>query len=244
MPDEPKQHNPFRAADPTIPGVTGNPARSKPAPQPPRVVVPQSPKPAAPSMLSAISPQVWMGIGAVIVVLVVLGMYSRNRPAPVNEVQTTPVPDPAELRPAQPAQATANLPQGPGPIATTAEMSKTWSSKRFLFRAPETADDVPAIVVKLPGNVLWAISMRAPFGTCDLEYVTNMQKLASQYQLVADHPMVADSCSHTVYDLTRYGSGPNGVVRGAIVKGEGIRPPIAIEVRERGKEIVATRIEP
>ena len=47
------------------------------------------------------------------------------------------------------------------------------------------------MVVKLPGDVLWAISMRAPFGTCDLEYVTNMQKLASQYQLTADHPMVA-----------------------------------------------------
>jgi hypothetical protein len=195
-------------------------------------------------MLNAISPQVWMGIGAIVIVLIALGMYSRNRPAPVSEVQTAPIPDPADLRPAQPAQATANLPLGPGPIATTAEMSKTWSSKRFLFRAPQTADDVPAMVVKLPGDVLWAISMRAPFGTCDLEYVTNLQKLASQYQLTADHPMVADSCTHTVYDLTRYGSGPNGVVRGAIVKGEGIRPPIAIEVRARGKEVVVTRIEP
>ncbi len=185
-----------------------------------------------------------MGIGAIVIVLLALGMYSRNRSTPVSEVQTTPVPDPADLRPAQPAQATANLPLGPGPIATTAEMSKTWSSKRFLFRAPQTADDVPAMVVKLPGNVLWAISTRAPFGTCDLEYVTNLQKLATQYQLTADHPMVADSCSQTVYDLTRYGSGPNGMVRGAIVKGEGIRPPIAIEVRAHGKEILATRIEP
>jgi hypothetical protein len=242
--DEPKQHNPFKPADPTIPGVTGNPARSRPAPRQPRVVIPQSPRPSAPSMLNAISPQVWMGIGAIVIVLIALGMYSRNRPAPVSEVQTAPIPDPADLRPAQPAQATANLPLGPGPIATTAEMSKTWSSKRFLFRAPQTADDVPAMVVKLPGDVLWAISMRAPFGTCDLEYVTNLQKLASQYQLTADHPMVADSCTHTVYDLTRYGSGPNGVVRGAIVKGEGIRPPIAIEVRARGKEVVVTRIEP
>jgi hypothetical protein len=242
--DEPKDHNPFKPADPTIPGVTGNPARSKPAPQPPRVVLPQSTKPAAPSMLSAVSPQMWMGVAAIIVVIIALGMYSKRRPAPVSEVQTTPVPDPIDLRPSQPPQANANLPLGPGPIATTTEMSKTWSSKRFLFRAPETADDVPGMVVKLPGDVLWAISMRAPFGTCDLEYVTNMQKLATQYQLTADHPMVVDSCTHTVYDLTRYGAGPNGVVRGAIVKGEGIRPPIAIEVRARGKEVVATRIEP
>jgi hypothetical protein len=186
----------------------------------------------------------WMGVAAIVIVIIALGMYSKRRPAPVSELQNAPVPDPTDLRPSQPVQATANLPLGPGPIGTTAELSKTWSSKRFLFRAPETADDVPAMVVKLPGDVLWAISMRAPFGTCDLEYVTNLQKLATQYRLTADHPMVADSCTHTVYDLTRYGSGPNGVVRGAIVKGEGIRPPIAIEVRARGKEVVATRIEP
>lgn len=186
----------------------------------------------------------WMGVAAIVIVIIALGMYSKRKPATESDVQTAPVSDPVDLRPAQPAQATANLPLGPGPIATTAELNKTWSSKRFLFRAPETADDVPAMVVKLPGDVLWAISMRAPFGTCDLEYVTNLQKLATQYQLTADHPMVADSCTHTVYDLTRYGSGPNGVVRGAIVKGEGIRPPIAIEVRARGKEVVATRIEP
>jgi hypothetical protein len=195
-------------------------------------------------MLSAVSPQMWMGVAAIVIVIIALGMYSKRRPAPVIEVPTAPIPDPTDLRPAQPAQATANLPLGPGPIATTAELSKTWSSKRFLFRAPETAEDVPAMVVKLPGDVLLAISMRAPFGTCDLEYVTNMQRLASQYHLTADHPMVADSCAHTVYDLMRYGSGPNGVVRGAIVKGEGIRPPIAIEVRARGKEVVASRIEP
>ncbi len=244
MSDQPKEHNPFKPADPTIPGVTGNPARTKPAPQPPRVVLPQSTRPATPSILSAVSPQMWMGAAAIVIVIIALGMYSKRRPAPVSDAPTAPIPDPIDLRPAQPATATANLPLGPGPIATTAELSKTWSSKRFLFRAPETADDVPAMVVKLPGDVLWAISMRAPFGTCDLEYVTNMQKLASQYRLTANHPMVADSCTHTVYDLTRYGSGPNGAVRGVIVKGEGIRPPIAIEVRARGKEVVATRIEP
>jgi hypothetical protein len=100
------------------------------------------------------------------------------------------------------------------------------------------------MVVRLPGGVFWAISMREPFGTCELEYVTNVQKLEADYQLAADHPMVADPCSHAVYDLTRYSPGPNGVVRGATAKGESIRPPIAIEVRVRGKEVVATRIEP
>lgn len=244
MSDEPKERNPFKPQDPTIPGVTGNRARVKPAPQPPRIVLPQSRRAPEPSMLGAVLPRMWLAVGVIAIVLVGLGMYARKHAASANEVPTVPVRDPTDLQPVQARQPAANLPLGPGPIATTAELSKTWSSKKFLFRAPQTADDVPATVVRLPGGTLWAISMREPFGTCELEYVSNLQKLARDYQLTGDHPMIGDPCSHTVYDLTRYGSGPNGVVRGAVAKGEAIRPPIAIEVKVRGKEIVATRIEP
>jgi hypothetical protein len=244
MSDEPKSHNPFQAQDPSIPGVTGNPARAKPAPQPPRIVLPQSPKPPAPNVLEIVPPRVWLAIGAIVIALVGLRMYSKRKAASASEDQTAAVAAPTDLAPIPAAQPAAQLPLGPGPIATTAELSKTWSSKRFVFRAPQTADDVPAIVVRLPQGIFWAISMREPFGTCELEYVTNLQRLAADYQLTADHPMVADPCSHAVYDLTRYGTGPNGVVRGAVVKGDSIRPPIAIEVKVRGKEVVATRIEP
>jgi len=244
MSDEPKQLNPFKPEDPSIPGVTGNPARVRPAPQPPRVVLPQSPRPPAPNVLSAVSPRVWMAVGGIALALIALGTYSKKHAASASEVQTVPVPDPTDLAPVQSAQPTPAVPLGPGPIATTAELGKTWSSKRFVFRAQQTADDVPAMVVRLPGGVFWAISMREPFGTCELEYVTNLQKLADGYQITADHPMVTDPCSHTVYDLTRYSPGPNGTVRGATVKGQSIRPPIAIEVRVRGKEVVASRIEP
>jgi hypothetical protein len=244
MSDEPKQLNPFKPEDPSIPGVTGNPARARPAPQPPRVVLPQSPRPPAPNVLRTVSPRVWMALGGIAFALIALGTYSKKHAASASEVQTVPVPDPTDLAPVRSAQPPPAVPLGPGPIATTAELGKTWSSKRFVFRAQQTADDVPAMVVRLPGGVFWAISMREPFGTCELEYVTNVQKLESDYQLAADHPMVADPCSHAVYDLTRYSPGPNGVVRGATAKGESIRPPIAIEVRVRGKEVVATRIEP
>jgi hypothetical protein len=185
-----------------------------------------------------------MAVGGIALALIALGTYSKKHAASASEVQTVPVPDPTDLAPVQSAQPTPAVPLGPGPIATTAELGKTWSSKRFVFRPQQTADDVPAMVVRLPGGVFWAISMREPFGTCELEYVTNLQKLADGYQITADHPMVADPCSHTVYDLMRYSPGPNGTVRGVTVKGQSIRPPIAIEVRVHGREVVATRIEP
>jgi hypothetical protein len=55
--------------------------------------------------------------------------------------------------------------------------------------------------------------------------------------------MVGDPCNRAVFDLTRYGTGPNGVIRGAIVSGQGVRPPTAIEIKVRGKQIVATQLE-
>jgi len=100
------------------------------------------------------------------------------------------------------------------------------------------------MVVRLPGNAYWAFSLRVPYGTCELQFVTDMETLRTVYKFAAVHPMVGDPCTHTVYDLTKYGRGPNGVVRGAVVAGTAIRPPLAIEVEVQGHEIVATRSEP
>ena len=107
----------------------------------------------------------------------------------------------------------------------------------------QTADNLSAVVVHLPSGIYWAFSLREPFGTCELEYVTDLGKLQRDYGFHADHPMVGDPCNRAVFDLTRYGTGPNGVVRGAIVSGQGVRPPLAIEVKVRGKQIVATQLE-
>jgi hypothetical protein len=76
-----------------------------------------------------------------------------------------------------------------------------------------------------------------------LEYVTDLQKLDTEYHYRASHPMVGDPCNRTVFDLTRYGNAPGGLVRGEIAQGAGVRPPVAIEIRKRGKEILAERME-
>jgi hypothetical protein len=43
--------------------------------------------------------------------------------------------------------------------------------------------------------------------------------------------------------LTRYGSGPAGLVRGEIAHGAAVRPPLAIEIEVRGKQVLAKKIE-
>jgi hypothetical protein len=242
VPDQPKELDPFKPEEPNIPGVTGNAARVKQAPKPPPLLAPQSGEPSGIAGMSAT--RKGLAIGVALICVMGIGFFWRNHSAAPLQADSAPVVAVADLASAPAlSQPAAPLPFGPGPIATTSELAKPWSSKRFLFRAPQSAEDVPAIVVRLPGSGYWGISMREPFGTCELEYVTDLQKLQADYHFSADHPMVGDPCNHAVYDLARYGSGPNGMVRGAIVKGDGVRPPIAIEIKARGKQIVATQIE-
>jgi arsenite oxidase small subunit len=139
---------------------------------------------------------------------------------------------------------------GPVEVTTLRELAKPWSFARFVFRKPLTGETVPAMVVRLPGGradrtaSYWAFSLKRPFGRCELEYVTDLSKLASQYGYRARHPMVGDPCTRAVYDPLRTGSIAGGAwARGEIVQGAGIRPPMAVEVRIQGDRLMATRME-
>jgi hypothetical protein len=154
----------------------------------------------------------------------------------------------AEIAPpaASPVAAVApveKLPQGPGEIGSTADFPSPWSFKQFDMLNPVTKQHMPAAVVRLPGGSYWGFSLIEPFGQCRLEYVTDIKRLATYYGFQASHPMVGDPCNRSVFDLTKYGPGIDGLVRGEIVQGSGLRPPLAIEVRVEGSKIVAVRME-
>jgi hypothetical protein len=239
--DKPNEQDPFRPQEPNIPGVTGNPARHTPAPEPSRPATSQFRS--SPAVADKIPAQKWLAIAALAIGLVSLALFLWKHSGAPTETQEVPVAAPVvDLQPTR-VQPPVVLAVGPGPVATTAELAKPWSSKRFEFHVPQTADNLSAVVVHLPSGVYWAFSLREPYGTCELEYVTDLDKLEHKYGFHADHPMVGDPCNRAVFDLTRYGTGPNGVVRGAIVSGQGVRPPIAIEIKVRGKQIVATQLE-
>ena len=120
-------------------------------------------------------------------------------------------------------------------------MKQDWSTKEFVYKETN-GDKTPALLVRLPKGDYWAISLREPFGTCQLEFAS-VEKLRSDYNLTAPYPMIGDPCSHAVFDLTQYGEGPNGMVRGAIVAGAAVRPPLAIEVTVKDGKIVASQEE-
>ncbi|MGH9715380.1 MAG: hypothetical protein ACRD4R_01425 [Candidatus Acidiferrales bacterium] len=240
---ETKQFDPFKPAQPSIPGVPASasaPTTKSAGPKSPPAAYPE---PQAPP--KSIPAAVWVVVGLMIVLGLGGGlMYWTSASTPKSQPDE-PVAAARTAPAAETTKTTEHLPLAPGIIGTTRELKKPWSSKRFLFRGPFSADPVPALVVHLPNGQYWGISMIEPFGTCELEYVTDPRVLQAQYGFRANHPMVGDPCTHAVYDLLQYdGGAPNGgLVRGAIVHGVGVRPPLAIEIEVEGKKIRAVRME-
>jgi hypothetical protein len=229
VPEKPAANkvNPYRPEMPQIPGV-----------------VPGSPRPS-----SALDTKRLLQIGPIAAIFLSIGIgifwwvrsnQRRNAglPAPPQEAvepAAAVAPPPAPIAPAQ---------DDPGAVATTEELSKPWASKKFVFVKPFTSEQVNAMVIRLPDGGLWAFSLQEPYGNCELEFVTDLGKLASQYGYRAAHPMIGNPCNGTVYDPLKVGPlGGDTWARGEIVKGSGLRPPISIDVKVSGHSIIADRIE-
>ena len=236
MPDE-KKLDPFKPQQPTIPGVSSSAEKNEDAPA-------QAPARAPAPQLASAPPIVWMALTAVGALIVAGGLFYRNRNSSPKPVQPTSVA--AEVA----APSLWSLPSQqktcrsrPAPLRPRRIWRRRGHRSVSCFAIRCSSDPVPAIVVRLPRGEYWGFSLREPYGNCELEYISDLEKLRTEYKFHADHPMVGDPCNHTVYDLLRYGGGESSdaLVRGAIAQGNGLRPPIAIEIRTQGNQIVAVR---
>ncbi len=224
--DSSQNPNRFKPAMPQIPGVSVPKPPAKETGGPPhRILVSHIAVPLAGAL----------AVGAVVAWWTLRGPRATAK-SPAPEVETQ--------------HESAQAPEGSAHVATLAELAKPWSAKRFLFRKRFTNEPVAAIVVRLPGGAAnrsasyWAFSLQAPYGRCELEYVTDLANLKSQYGYRAHYPMVADSCNSILYDPLHMGSVPGGSwARGEVVHGAGIRPPMGIHVRVQGDYLIAEQIE-
>lgn len=236
MPDNNWKKDAFNPQQPTIPGVS----KSRPQSGPTQSPTQSSVAPSGLTQSAGLPTWITLSIAGALILVIVGVWWIRRTPAEeITSAQTIDLPAAAAASP-NPA---SNLPVAPGEVATTDELASTWAAKKFLFHSSINGDQIPAMIVHLPGGTYWGFSLREPYGTCEMEWVTDLQKLESEYKYRAQHAMVADPCNHSVFDLTRYGSGPNGLVRGEIKQGAAVRPPIAIEIETKGKRLLATRME-
>lgn len=134
-------------------------------------------------------------------------------------------------------------------VADIRELAAPWAFKTFEFRKSLGGETVPAMVIRLPGAArssqsYWAFSLKDTFGRCQFEYVPAISKLSADYSFHATHPMVAEPCRRTVFDPLQLANLPSGAwARGAVVQGSAFRPPLAIEIRIAGDNLIATQME-
>jgi hypothetical protein len=245
MTDQPEKFDPFKPAQPRIPGVSGAPA----AP-------PQETARAKVALRSKLTP-LQMAIGAacavVLGILLVTILLRPSAPvAPPSEAApaASALPEPAATAASSPKSVSAVVPPiYPDEVATTEEMEKPWASRRFTFLKNMALGPVPALLVRLPGGSAksagsyWAFALKSRYGKCDLQLVTDIEKLRSDFGYRALHPMIVEPCSSTVFDPLQHGTVSGAWVRGQVVQGAGLRPPLMIEVQIRGNRILAVQME-
>ncbi|HME13402.1 MAG TPA: hypothetical protein VKF79_11100 [Candidatus Acidoferrum sp.] len=193
-------------------------------------------------------------LSILVVVLFVVGIGAHYALRP-RTIESTPPPEPPRLQVPPPAPDPDSL----LPVATAADpvvasvedLKKPWSAKEFLFRDRMTGENIPSLLVRLPGGSAtqasgyWGLALTSAYNSCRLEYITDIDKLRSEYEFRnAKHPMVGDPCSRTVFDPAKMVMLRGNIwVRGAIVQGSDVRPPLGIEIQIQGKNILAVRRE-
>jgi hypothetical protein len=253
--DEKPQFDPFKPAEPRLPGVP----EKKPVPATPAAAAPagEPPQSAVQALLAkfrALPPLAQYGMGASVLLLVVvlvawMASGSGSEPVPANPTVSTTEPTAVPTGPLRAATPeVVEIVTLPAPVATTQEMTKPWTAKRFIVR--QAGQRTPAMLLRVPAgsagsaNGYWAFLLTSPFGRCELELMTDLEKLQAEYSYRAQHAMVVDPCSRAVFHPLRMGSiGQSTYVRGEVVQGSALRPPIAIDVRVERGQVIAVRTE-
>ena len=198
-------------------------------------------------MLPLIIALVVVGVG----LLLAVRWLSRSKPAEMpREEQSAQIEVPPP--PPDPATALPHATEANPAISDIAALAKPWSSQDFFIRNRLSGENLPATIVRLPTGSptlpsgYWAFSRKAPFGSCELEYVVDLNKLRTEYEFKsANHPLVGNPCTHTLYDPLKTTTIPpdNIWTRGAIVQGSDLRPPLGVEIKIQRKQILAIRSE-
>jgi hypothetical protein len=230
VPDQPTNDR-FKSEMPHIPGVSGGPPLRGNSNKPNLTII---------------------GALVTVVLFVAVAAHFAMRPKAVDLLAPTPAPQLEVAPPApDPTAAFPRVTATEPAVASVAEMTRPWSHKDFFFQDQATGENLPSLLVRLPvgsgsqPSAYWALVMRTAYGSCHLEYITDLDKLRTEYGFrSAKHAMVGDPCSRTVFDPEKMTMLPGNIwVRGAIVQGSDVRPPLAIEVKIKDHNILAVRHE-
>jgi|GEM_PF-3271154 len=117
-------------------------------------------------------------------------------------------------------------------VATLADLSQPWAA--VAFTAQDGAEEVPGILVALPGGAIYAAALLCTHGGCPLQYETSAQTISDTYDVTVPGAALVCPCHFSVFDLTR---------DGAVAGGPAPRPPWRFEVMVRDGDVLVGRLD-
>jgi arsenite oxidase small subunit len=113
------------------------------------------------------------------------------------------------------------------PVASLAELAEPWSAVRFTLPDAD-GDQMPCIVVRLPGGGWYASSLICTHNKCDIIYVRDPASARNSFDVDVDTPVLACPCHFSVFDLPR---------QGQVIKGPAPSPPLQLTVEVRDDKV-------
>ena len=163
MPDKNSKTDPFKPQQPRIPGVSFDGPAGKEAEN-----APSSPSPPSQGSrpLPVNIPPTWImiALASALVLGGAVAWWSHSSSA--KETDAAPEAEPV-AQPVEPVKPVERLAVAPGAVATTEELAKPWSSKRFIYRDAATGKETPAMVVHLPGEPIGDFRCASLSGTAN-----------------------------------------------------------------------------
>jgi arsenite oxidase small subunit len=117
------------------------------------------------------------------------------------------------------------------PIASLADLAEPWSAVKFSL--PDTdGDQLPCIVIRLPGGGWYASSLICTHNKCEIIYVRDPNNARNSFDVDVTTPVLACPCHFSVYDLVRHGQ---------VIKGPAPGPPLQLKVEVRDNNVFISR---
>jgi arsenite oxidase small subunit len=117
------------------------------------------------------------------------------------------------------------------PVASLAELAEPWSAVKFTL--PDTdGDQLPCIVIRLPGGGWYASSLICTHNKCEIIYVRDPTSARNTFDVDVDTPVLACPCHFSVFDLPRHGR---------VIKGPAPGPPLQLTVEVRDNKVFVSR---
>ena len=117
------------------------------------------------------------------------------------------------------------------PVAKLTDLAEPWSAVKFTLRDTD-GDQLPCIVIRLPGGEWYASTLICTHNKCELTYMKDPATVRNAFDVDVATPVLVCPCHFSVFDLPRHGR---------VIAGPAPRPPAQLKVEIRDNNVFVSR---